>query len=126
MDVFGLCALALGGLFIVLLLRQYHPVFAITVSLALSVVLLLCALQVLMQVRQSLGQLFSWAAGQHYAVVLRVIGIGLIVQTTAELCREAGQPALENKVVLLGKLLILVTALPLFSHVMNLLSELLI
>jgi hypothetical protein len=37
MGVFQLCALALGGLFVVLLLRQYHPVFAVLVSLALSV-----------------------------------------------------------------------------------------
>ncbi len=126
MDVFQLCAVALGGLFMVILLRQYHPVFAITVSLVLSVVLLMQALQLLGQVRQGIGTLFGWAVGQDYTVLLRVVGIGLIVQTTAELCREAGQPALECKVVLLGKLLILTAALPFVSRVLEILSGLLL
>ncbi len=126
MGVFQLCAVALGGLFVVLLLRQYHPVFAVVVSLAVSVVLLWQAVLLLQQLQQSVGGMFAWMGGGQFDVVLRVIGVGLIVQTTAELCREAGQPALEGKVVLLGKLLILTSALPLVSQVLGILTELLL
>ena len=126
MGVFQLCALTLGGLFMVLLLRQYHPVFAMMVSLALAVVLLWQATLLLQQVNRSLAPLFSLVDAAQPGVVLRIVGVGLVVQTTAELCREAGQPALEGKVVLLGKLLILTTALPLVVQVLETLSELLL
>lgn len=126
MGVFQLCALAVGGMFIVVLLRQYHPVFAIAVSLVLTVGLLLAALQLLTGLQQTLSGLFIWARQGEYAVVLRVIGIGLLVQATAELAREAGQPAMEGKVILLGKLLMLGAALPLIGQALQLLSGLLI
>lgn len=126
MGVFQLCALAVGGLFMVLLLRQYHPVFAVLVSLALSAVLLWQAVSLLQEMQKTLGTLFAVLPNGQYGVVLRVAGIGLIVQATAELCREAGQPALEGKVVLLGKLLVLTAALPLMEQVLDTLSELLL
>ncbi len=126
MSVFQLCAMALGGLFIVLLLRQYHPAFALTVSLVLSVLLMVQALQLVQEVRDTLRTFFDWALVGRYGIVLKALGIGLIVQTTAELCREAGQPALESKVILLGKLLILTTALPLIAQVLELLTEILL
>ena len=124
--VFQLCALALGGLFMVLLLRQYHPVFAVLVSLALSTVLLWQAVVLLREMQKTLGPLFSLLQNEQYGVVLRVVGIGLIVQATAELCKEAGQPALEGKIILLGKLLILTAALPLVMQVLRTLAELLL
>ena len=126
MGVFQLCALAIGGLFMVLLLRQYHPVFAVLVSLALSAVLLWQAVSLLRTMQKTLGPLFSLLQHEQYGVVLRVVGVGLIVQATAELCREAGQPALEGKVILLGKLLVLTAALPLLTQVLRTLSELLL
>ncbi len=126
MSVFQLCTVALGGLFVILLLRQYHPVFAVVVSLAVSVVLLWQAVLLLQRLQQSVNGMFLWMNGGQFDVILRVVGVGLIVQTTAELCREAGQPALEGKVVLLGKLLILTSALPLVSQVLGILTELLL
>ena len=126
MGVFQLCALALGGLFVVLLLRQYHPVFAVLVSLALSVLLLWQAVSLLRGIQKTLGPLFALLQNEQYGVVLRVIGIGLVVQVTADLCGEAGQAALEGKVILLGKLLVLTAALPLVAQVLKTLSELLL
>ena len=109
-----------------LLLRQYHPVFAVLVSLALSAVLLWQALSLLRELQKTLVPLFSLLQNEQYGVVLRVIGIGLVVQATADLCREAGQAALEGKVILLGKLLVLTAALPLVAQVLKTLSELLL
>lgn len=126
MDVFQLCALVIGGLVLVVLLRQYHPVYALVVSLVLSVLLLVQALQMLTEVQNTLTRLFSWVINDYYSVILRIVGIGLIVQATAELCREAGQNALEGKIILLGKLLILVAALPLIGRVLEMLSGLLL
>lgn len=125
MSVFQFCVLAIGGMFMVLLLRQYHPVFALVVSLVLAVLLLVQAMGLLRQLQDTLQTMFSWVGSGSYTLILRVMGIGLVVQTTASLCREAGQPALEEKVILLGKLLILAAALPLIGQVLTQLSALL-
>ena len=126
MGIFQICALALGGAFIVLLLRLYHPSFALAVSLLLSVILLLQTFSLLRLLQNEFFELFSWAVNEYYGVLLKAIGIGLVVQATAELCREAGQPALEGKIILLGKLLIVAAVLPLFGRVMTLLTEMLL
>lgn len=126
MSVFSLCALAVCGLFLVLLLRQYHQVSAMALSLVLSVLLLAQATVQLRLLRAQLQSLFDAAVGENAGIVLRVVGIGLLVQATADLCREADQPALEGKVILLGKLLIVASAAPLAGRALQLLSGLLL
>ena len=125
-DVFRLGAVVLCGIFLVLLLRQYHPVFAMLVSLALSAVLLAQAMQLFRRIREGMQPLLSVLPQDFSGLLFRLVGVGLLVQTAADLCRESGQPALEGKVVLLGKMLILSFSLPLFGQVLTLIKELLL
>ena len=124
--VFGLCAAVLCGIFLVLLLRQYHPVFAMLVSLAFSVVLLARAVQLFRQIREGMQPLLSVLPQDFSGILFRLVGVGLLIQTAADLCRESGQPALEGKVILLGKMLILSFSLPLFGQVLTIIKELLL
>ena len=55
----------------------------------------------------------------YLAIMLKVIGICLLTEFTANTCRDAGSSALAANVTLAGKLLVTVTALPLYVDILN-------
>lgn len=125
MNILQLCALSLGGLILILLLKTYHPVFSLAVSLLLTAFLLFEALRLIQSLQGALDGMFGWLGEGNSRIVLRLVGIGILVQSTADVCREAGQPALGEKVVWVGKLMILAVSLPLIQQVLQLLTGLL-
>ena len=55
----------------------------------------------------------------YIAVLLRVIGICLLTEFTANACRDAGSTALAENITLAGKLMATAAALPLYVDILN-------
>ena len=60
-----------------------------------------------------------YAGGQSAGCILRVLGIALIAQFAADLCRESGLAAAANAAELGGRALALLQALPLFQSLVD-------
>ena len=58
-------------------------------------------------------------------ILLKVMGIAYLTEFSAQLCKDAGYGAIAMKVELAGKLMILVTALPVFQSLADLILSLL-
>lgn len=63
--------------------------------------------------------------GELIEIMLRSVCIGLITEVTALLCADTGNSALGKSVQIMGTSCILWTALPLFSSLLDLLSDIL-
>ena len=63
--------------------------------------------------------LSRYAGGQSAGCILRVLGIALIAQFAADLCRESGLAAAANAAELGGRALALLQALPLFQSLVD-------
>ena len=70
-----------------------------------------------------LKQMDALASG-GISVMLKGLGICVFCQLTADICRECGQNAVASKVVLAGKLGILLLALPLIRDIVKIAGEL--
>ena len=93
-----------------------------------------CAVMILSSVLGNAASIISTvqsiiAASQistgYIAVLLKVIGICLLTEFTANICRDAGSSALASNVTLAGKLMVTFTALPLYADILNMVSSLL-
>lgn len=78
----------------------------------------------------SIARLFSFLGQQSgaigrggYATLLKALGIGLVCQFTAQLCREAGQEALASGVELFAKVQIVLLSVPLLQELLALAQE---
>ena len=60
----------------------------------------------------------------YLSVVLKAAGICFITQLTADTCRDAGETALAGKAELAGRVLMLLTAVPLLEDVLTLVTTL--
>ena len=55
----------------------------------------------------------------YIKIMLKILGISMIVQLLSDLCRDNGENTLANQTELSAKIIILVTALPLFTTIMD-------
>ena len=126
MSILSLAGLALLAAMLILVLRELRPAFVPLARVAAALVLLGAALSLYAPVLARIEALFAQTgAGEYMDVVLRALGIALICELTALLCRDLGEGTLAQGVELFGKLEILVLSLPLLDKVLEMAKELL-
>ena len=55
----------------------------------------------------------------YIKIMLKILGISMIAQLLSDLCRDNGENTLANQTELSAKIIILITALPLFTTIMD-------
>lgn len=59
------------------------------------------------------------------SIVFKIIGVGYLTEFSASICADAGSASLGDKVLLAGKIVILVMSLPIITNILNIVMELL-
>lgn len=122
-----LCALALCGTTLALILKKQAPEYAFFTAAACAVLLLLAATEKLSATMRNLAALReALPYGEHMLLpLIKATGISLLTRLSAALCRDAGQSALAEKVKFVGVAACLMTALPLAEAVLELIGGML-
>lgn len=117
MDVAAAVCICVAGALICALLRVQKPEFRAAVAIGAG----LCALMLSMDgIKNGVNMLRSLCtqAGmdtEAVGVMLRAIGIALIVEFGAQLCRDADESALAGRVELAGRVALLGMSVPLLG-----------
>ena len=121
MNIAAVCMAALAAAVFALLLRRTNGTTSLLLAAACSIGLLLSLLGAASSVISAVNNIVSAAgiSAGYIAILLKVIGICLLTEFTANTCRDAGSQSLAANVTLAGKLLITVTALPLYTDILN-------
>ena len=126
MNVLQLAGCALLCAVTTLLLSQLRPALAPAARLCGTLIPLGAALLLYAPVLARVEALFALAeAGELAAPILRALGIALICELTAILCRDLGERGLAQGVQLFGKLEIILLSLPLLDQILDIAKELL-
>ncbi len=116
MSILGICGLALLGLAVTVILRGLRPDFAVFAGIVTALLLLGVSISSIASVIRSLTELSGETGFSVYtSVILKTLGIGLLAQTTADVCREAGASAIAAKLEFSAKLLILGLCIPILQ-----------
>ncbi len=59
------------------------------------------------------------------SIIFKIIGIGYLTEFSASMCADAGSAGLGDKVLLGGKIVILVMSLPIVTNILSIVMELL-
>ena len=124
MDTLKLCGVAVAAVMLIMIIRQGRAEFSPLMSLAVCLILFAAAAASLYPVTAYLSELTSGSLLEPYAgILLKALGVGLITQTTAEVCRDSGESAIAGKVELLGKTEIILLSLPLLHDLLRVAGE---
>ena len=126
MSIAAICAAAVVTAALALLLRQQSPQSAMLMSLAAGGIIVLSLIGNLPTVFSGVSAILTDAGVDSavIAILFKVMGICFVTEFTCDCVTEAGLMSLSTNVSFAGKILVLLTALPLFNNILAVIEEL--
>ena len=112
--------------FMCVLLKKIKPEFAILLSLAVSAAVLMLCVNQIKAIVEALEQLLDRANidNQQLTLIIKILGVSYITDFGCEICKDAGENALGEKINLAGKIFILFLTTPLILSILEITSQL--
>ncbi len=128
MDVlFKIISVALVTCVACLIIKPVRTDFAVIISIVGGIVIIFYLLSYLSTIFDLFNDIFTTSGinASLYAVIFKIIGIGYLTEFTASICIDTGNQSLADKVLLGGKIIIMVMALPIVTSILDIIMELL-
>ncbi len=126
MGIVTICAVGVVAVVLSVTLRRYNQELSLLVSIGASAVILLSVIQYVLTSIESVNSLLSRANidSQYIVILLKVMGICFVTEFACDCTKEAGYDSVSSNISLAGKVLVLVTATPMFMNVVNVVTSL--
>ena len=127
MDIFKIVGIGVVSCIIIIIVKQLKPEIATTVMIASSVLILIYIFKQFVQVLTIFDQIIKKTGINHdlFIILIKIIGIGYLVEFGASICEDTGNSSIANKVILGGKIAIFIMAIPIIQNLFSLILELL-
>ena len=126
MSILAVCGAAIITAVMALLLRQKSPHSALLLSIASGTVIMLSLLRDIPDIITGVNALLGSAGIDSGDIILlfKIVGICFVTEFTCDCVSEAGLLSLSTNISFAGKILVLVTSLPMFERVISVIQEL--
>jgi len=121
MNIVSICAVAVLTSVLSLTVKKHNSEIAMLVAVVGCIVILLSVFSSVSSVFGNISNLLNNAAinSNYISILLKSIGICFLTEFAIDCCKDAGQNALANNVSIAGKIMVLLTAMPLFEEILN-------
>ena len=125
MDIINFCLSTVIGVLLIFTLKPIRSKYALFLSVFIGIIILRQAVQAVSGDLDFFNDLFSSAPlGDTGKILLKTVGISLAVETTSDICRDAGEGAIASKIELLGKTELLLISIPLLKNILEITKSL--
>ena len=123
------CFFAILSVVVTVVIKQIRPDYAFLVRIASTVAICAVAVSVAAPMIAYMRSLFSGEALESFAYVgnvLKALGVALISQICADVCRDCGEGSAASGVELIGRVEILLLCIPMLEAVISTVGEVLL
>lgn len=124
MEIFRIIGVGFITAITAILLKSTKPELSFAVSVTGVIIILLLIAQMLEKTLATLSSVaaFTGVGGGMLKILLKIVGIGYLTEFCAGILNDFGSSAVADKVILGGKLTVLVLSLPVIEKVLELFS----
>lgn len=127
MEIFKIIALGILICVVIIIVKQIKPEFAVLVLIAGSIIMLCYLFNYFTNILGVFDKIISKTGinTELFSIILKIVGIGYLIEFAANICSDSGNPAIADKIVLGGKLIILTVSMPIITNLLDIIVELL-
>ena len=121
MNITGICALGVVIAVTAVTIKRYNGEMSRLLCIAGCIFIFLSLLSSFSSLYDSVSKILAntGISVTYITILLKAVGICFVTEFACDICRDAGQSALASNVALAGKVMVLVTAVPLYSQILN-------
>ena len=108
-----------------LFLKQIKPEYSL-ICIVGSIIILIYVLKYLTQIFTFFQNVIdkTGVSNKLFITLLKIVGLGYLVEFSASVCRDSGNTSIADKVILAGKIMIFIISLPIISSMFNIVLDL--
>ncbi len=121
MSILSICIIAIVVSVLSLCIKRHNSELALMMSVSGAIIILFSVIEYVISSVDSISTILANANinSEYIMILLKVMGICFITEFTCDCTKEAGLLSLCSNIALAGKVLILVTAMPMFMNVLD-------
>lgn len=126
-EVIKVIGIGLISLVIIVILKQYKPEYAIYVSMAAGVLILMFSVEKITNIINLLQNYASktYINQKFLEILLKITGIAFITEFAVSVCSDAGEKAIASKIEIGSKVIIISMSIPIITSLLELVMEIL-
>lgn len=111
---------------LVVFLKQVKPEYALLCLIVGSIILLVFILNYLSNIFVFFQEVVekTGISNSLFVNLLKIVGLGYLVEFSASVCRDSGNASIADKVILAGKIMIFVVSMPIIRNLFEMILEL--
>lgn len=121
MEIFKIVGLGIIISIMLVIVKQIKPELSVALLVAGSIVMLIMIFKYFTNAFSVFETIIEKTGidGNLFSVLLKIIGIGYLVEFGAGICNDTGNGSVGDKVVLGGKILIFIVAIPIITNLLE-------
>ncbi len=126
MTIFKVIGFGIIAVSLIIILKQQKQEIALLCVVASSVIMLTFIFDDLKNVISLIDKLVIDSAidSSFLKIILKVIGISYMVEFGKDICKDAGENAIANKIEMAGKVIIVSLSIPVIASLLDIVAEL--
>lgn len=125
--IIKIVAIGLVACIATIIVRPIRADFSIFIAMAGGIIIICLIINYLTGIFSTFKSLVSMAGINSgiYGLLIKIMGIGYLIEFTAGICNDTGNSSLGDKVLLGGKIIIMVMALPIVLNIIEIITGIL-
>lgn len=127
MDIVKIIGIGLVALVIIIIFKQNKPEFAIYIELIAGVIILSLCFDKITTVINFIREISTKIelSNKFVGVMLKITGIAILAEFATSICKDAGESAIASKIEIGSKIIIITTAIPIISSLLDIVLKVL-
>lgn len=127
MEIFKIVGIGVIACIITIVVKQVKPELAVTVIVSTSIIIIIYIFKYFTQIFSIFNDIVDKTGIDEnlFTILIKIIGVGYLVEFGASICEDSGNSSIANKVILAGKIAIFILAIPIIRNLFDLILGLL-
>ena len=127
MEIIKIIGISLIGLIIIILLKQYKPEFAIYISIATGLLILILIMDKLQGIITLIKSFADKASinSTFLVLLIKITGIAFLSEFAVSICKDSGESAIASKIEMGSKIIIITMSIPIISSLLEIILKIL-
>lgn len=126
MNVVSICMISLVGIITYVIIKGFKQEYSVVIIVALSLLFLGWMIDIFGEMETRISEISAELDmnKSFYKILFKIMGITYLCEFSSGICKDAGVSSVATQIEILGKMLILLSGIPIIISVIEVINEL--